>query len=75
MVSDCFSLFLTLVGTPLIRVWRSFLRNTFNVHNHTQDTESKNTLQILQNVEFVLKHNSANIPKIVCQRNIDIARV
>ena len=75
MVSDCFSLFLTLVGTPLIQVWRSFLRNTFNVHSHAQNIESKNTLQILQSVEFVLKHNSANIPKLVCQRNIDIARV
>ena len=76
MVSDCFSLFLTLVGTPLIQVWqRSFLRNIFNVHSHAQNIESKNTLQILQSVEFVLKHNSANIPKLVCQRNIDVARV
>ena len=52
MVSDCFSLLLTLVGTPLIQVWRSFLRNTFNVHSHAQNTESKNTLQILQSAEF-----------------------
>ena len=53
MVSDCFSLLLTLVGTPLIQVWRSFLRNTFNVHSYTQNTESKNTFQILQSAEFV----------------------
>ena len=53
MVSHCFSLFLTLVSTPLIQVWRSFLRNTFNVHSHTQNTESKNTVQILQSAEFV----------------------
>ena len=53
IVSDCFSLLLTLVGTPLIQVWRSFLRNTFNVHSHAQNTESKNTLQILQSAEFV----------------------
>ena len=53
MVSDCFSLLLTLVSTPLIQVWRSFLRNTFNVHSHAQNTESKNTLQILQSAEFV----------------------
>ena len=56
MVSDCFSLFLTLVGSPLIQVWRSFLRNTFNVHTHAENTESKNTLQILQSAEFVT-HN------------------
>ena len=55
MVSDCFSLLLTLVGTPLIQVWRSFLRNTFNVHSHTQNTESKNTVQILQSAEFVTR--------------------
>ena len=52
MVWDCFSLLLTLVGTPLIQVLRSFLRNTFNVHSHAQNTESKNTLQILQCAEF-----------------------
>ena len=40
----CFSLLLTLVGgAPLIQVWRSFLQNTFNVHSHTQNTESKST--------------------------------
>ena len=53
MVSDCFILLLTLVGTPLIQVWRYFLRSTFNVHSHAQNTESKNTLQILQSAEFV----------------------
>ena len=47
MVSDCFSLLLTLVGTPLIQVWRSSLWNTFNVHSRAQNTESKNTLQVL----------------------------
>ena len=52
MVTDCFSLLLTLAGTPLIQVWRSFLRNTLNVHSHAQNTESKNTLQILQSAEF-----------------------
>ena len=56
VVSDCFSLLLTLVGSPLIQVWRSFLRNTFNVHTHAENTESKNTLQILQSAEFVT-HN------------------
>ena len=40
----CFSLLLTLVGgAPLIQVWRSFLQNTFNVHSHAQNTQSKNT--------------------------------
>ena len=53
MVSDCFSLLLTLLGTRLIQVWRSFLRNTFNVHSHAQNTESKNTLQILRSAELV----------------------
>ena len=52
MVTDCFSLLLTLAGTPLIQVWRSFLWNTLNVHSHAQNTESKNTLQILQSAEF-----------------------
>ena len=56
VVSDCFSLLLTLVGSPLIQVWRSFLRNTFNVHTHAENTESKNTLKILQSAEFVT-HN------------------
>ena len=56
MVSDCFSLLHTLAGTPLIQVWRSFLRNTFNVHSQAQNTESKNTLQILQSAEFAT-HN------------------
>ena len=53
MVSDCFILLLTLVGTLLIQVWRYFLRSTFNVHSHAQNTENKNTLQILQSAEFV----------------------
>ena len=53
MVSDCFSLLLTLVGTPLIQVWRSFLRNTVNVHSHAQNTESKIILLILQSAEFI----------------------
>ena len=79
VVLDGFGLFQLVlpfkVGIPLIQVQRSFLRNTFNVHSHAQNTENKNTLQILQTVEFALKHNSANIPKLVCQRSIDIARV
>ena len=49
--------------------------HTFHVHSHAQNTENKSTLQILQTVEFVLNHNSANIPKLVCQWSIDIARV
>ena len=48
---------------------------TFDMHRHAQNTESKNTLQVLQSVEFVLKRNSVNIPKLECQRSIDITRV
>ena len=53
MVSDCFSLFFILVGTPLIQLWRSFFWNTFNVYSHAQNTGSKNTVQILQSAELV----------------------
>ena len=51
------------------------MKQTFNVHSHAQNTESKNNLQILQSAEFVLKRNSANIPKLECQRSIDVTRV
>ena len=70
MVLDRASSFLTLASIAFL-----LAEQTFNLHSHAQNTESKNTLQFLQSVEFVLKHNSANISKLECQGSIDIARV
>ena len=49
------------------------MEQTFNMYSHVQNTASKNTLEILQKAEFVLRRNSASIPKLECQRSIDIA--
>ena len=70
MVLDRVSSFLTLASIAFL-----LAEQTFNLHSHAQNTESKNTLQFLQSVEFVLKHNSANISKLEYQRSIDIAPV
>ena len=50
MVLDRFNSFLTLANIAFL-----LSEQTFNVRSHARNTESKNTLQ------FVLKHNSANI--------------
>ena len=64
MVLDRFSSFLTLANIAFL-----LSEKTFNVHSHARNTESKNTLQ------FVLKHDSANIWRLECQRSINIARI
>ena len=51
------------------------MEETFNVHSHAQNTESKDTLHILQSVQFFLKPDSSNIQNVEFQKSIDIARV
>ena len=50
------------------------VEQSFNMYSDTQSTTSK-TLSKFYSVEFVLKRNSPNIPKLECQRSIDIARI